>query len=141
MNRGALFCFGIVAMTCGWMFFGPGPKQPNQEPAVKAAVDSYVAAFAKGDGRAACGLLTTAARDAVAGASGRIGATDCPSAMEKTRTLGGAEVSSIARKIRVRKVDVNGASARVTMRAAGQDSIAELEKVGDHWKISTLPKA
>ena len=141
MNRGAIACFAVVALCCGWMLFGPGPKEPNQEPAVKAAVDSYVKAFATGDGKAACGLLTEAARNAVIGMSGRIGASDCPSAMEKTRQLGGSQVRTIARKIRVRKVDVKGGTARVTLRAAGQDSVAELERVGKDWKIASLPSA
>ena len=141
MNRGAIACFAVVALCCGWMLFGPGPSEPNQEPAVKKTVDSYVQAFAEGDGQAACDLLTEAARNAVIGMSGRIGATDCPSAMQKTRQLGGSEVRSIARKIRVRKVDVNKGTARVTLRAAGQDSIAELERTEKGWKISSLPKA
>jgi hypothetical protein len=141
MNRGAIACFAVVALCCGWMLFGPGPSEPDQEPAVKAAVDSYVRAFAEGDGRAACDLLTEAARNAVTGMSGKIGATDCPSAMQKTRALGGTEVRSIARKIRVHKVDVKNGRARVTLRAAGQDSIADLERVGHDWKIASLPKA
>jgi hypothetical protein len=141
MNRGAIVCFGLVALACGWMFFGPTPGKENQVPAVKSAVDSYVRAFANGDGKAACDLLNEAARQAVTGMAARIGATDCPSAMEKTRQIGGSEVRSIARKIRVRKVDVKGSTARVTLRADGQDSIAELEQVGHDWKISSLPKA
>jgi hypothetical protein len=141
MNRGAIACFAVVGLCCAWMLFGPGPSEPNQEPAVKKTVDSYVQAFAEGDGRAACDLLTEAARNAVIGMSGRIGATDCPSAMEKTRQIGGSEVRSIASKIRVGKVDVEKGRARVTLRAAGQDSVAELERVGHDWKIASLPKA
>ena len=141
MNRGAIACFAVVALCCGWMLFGPVPGGGNQEPAVKKTVDSYVKAFAEGDGKTACDLLTEAARNAVIGMSGRIGATDCPSAMQKTRQLGGSEVRSIARKIRVRKVDVKGGTARVTLRAAGEDSVAELERVGHDWKIASLPKA
>ena len=141
MNRGAIFCFGMVALACAWMLFVPAPGQGNQEEAVKSAVDSYVQAFASGDGKAACDQLNEAARQAVTGMSVKIGAKDCPSAMEKTRQIGGSQVRAIARKIRVRKVDVKGSTARVTLRAAGQDSVAELEKVGSKWKISSLPKA
>jgi hypothetical protein len=141
VNKGAIVCFTLVALACGWLLFGPAPGGGDQEPAVKTAVDSYVAAFASGDGEKACGLLTESARQAVIGMSGRIGAVDCPSAMEKTRQIGGSQVRSIAKKIRVRKVDVKGGSATVTLRAAGQDSVAELERVGKDWKISSLPKA
>lgn len=141
LNRPSLFFFGLVVLACAWMFVGPGPSEPDQSGKVKATVDSYVRAFARGDGKVACEQLSDSARDAVVGMSGRIGATDCPSAMEKTRAIGGDQVRSIAKQVRVRKVDVNGATARVTLRAAGQDSIAELERVGKDWKISSLPKS
>jgi hypothetical protein len=141
MNKGAIACFTVVALACGWLLFGPTPGAGNQDKAVKTAVDSYVRAFARGDGKAACGMLTEAARLAVVGMAEKIGATDCPSAMEKTRQIGGSEVRAIARKIRVGKVDVDGSTARVTLRSAGQDSVAELERVGSDWKIASLPKA
>ena len=141
MNKGVIFCWTLVALACGYLLFGPTPGGGDQEPAVKAAVDGYVRAFARGDGRAACDSLTDAARDAVAGLGKKIGARDCPSAMEKTRQIGGSEVRSIAKKIKVRKVDVDGGRAKVTLRAAGQDSIAELERTEKGWKISSLPKA
>ena len=141
MNRAALFCWALVALAGGFMLFGPTPGGGNQETAVKKTVDSYVHAFASGDGKAACAALTDAARDAVVGMAGRIGATDCPSAMKKTREIGGSDVRSVAKKIRVGKIDVKGRTARVTLRAAGQDSIAELERDGDGWKISSLPRS
>lgn len=141
MNKGAIACFAVVALACGFLLFGPAPTEGNQEPAVKAAVDGYVRAFAAGDGKAACDKLTESARQAVIGMAERIGASDCPSAMEKTRQIGGSGVRSIARNIRVGKVDVNGGTARVTLRAMGEDSVAELEKVGSEWKIASLPKA
>lgn len=141
MNRAALLCWALVALAGGYMLFGPTPGGGNQEGAVKKTVDSYVHAFAKGDGKTACDALTDSAREAVVALAKRIGAADCPSAMEKTRQIGGSEVRAIARKIRVRKVDVDGGRARVTLRAAGQDSIAELERTEKGWKISSLPKA
>lgn len=140
LNRTSLFFFALVALACGWMLFGPAPGQEDQSGKVKATVDSYVRAFAAGDGKAACDQLTEAAHNAVVGMSGRVGATDCPSAMTKTREIGGSQVRAIAKKIRVGKVDVTGSTARVTLRAAGQDSVAELERVGKDWKISSLPK-
>jgi hypothetical protein len=141
MNRAALFCWFLVALAGGFMLFGPAPGEGNQEGAVKKTVDSYVRAFATGDGKAACDALTDSAREAVVALGKRIEAADCPSAMEKTRQIGGSEVRAIAKKIRVRKVDVDGGRARVTLRAAGQDSVAELERTEKGWKISSLPKA
>jgi hypothetical protein len=140
MNRGALLCWALVALAGGFMLFGPTPGEGNQEPAVKATVDSYVRAFAAGDGDKACDALTDAAREAVIGLGKRMGAGDCPSAMERTREIGGREVRAIVKKIRVRKVDVDQGRARVTLRAAGEDSVAELERTEKGWKISSLPK-
>lgn len=136
-----MFFFSLVILAGGWMFFGPGPSEPDQASAVKSTVDSYVRAFAKGDGKKACDQLNDSAREAVIGMSGRIGATDCPTAMEKTREIGGDKVRSIASEIRVRKVHVTGGTARVTLRSAGLDSVAELERVGKDWKISSLPRS
>jgi hypothetical protein len=141
LNKGVILCWALVVAACGFMLFGPTPGGGNQETAVKAAVDGYVRAFAAGNGKAACDSLTDSARQAVAGLGEKIGASDCPSTMEKTRQIGGDEVRSIAKKIRVHKVDVDGGRAKVTLRAAGQDSIAELERTEKGWKISSLPKA
>jgi hypothetical protein len=141
LNKGVIFCWALVAAACGFMLFGPTPGAGDQDTAVKATVDGYVRAFAAGNGKAACDSLTQSAQEAVAGLGKKIGANDCPTAMVKTRQIGGSEVRSIAKKIRVRKVDVDGGRAKVTLRAAGQDSIAELERTEKGWKISSLPKA
>jgi hypothetical protein len=140
MNRAALFCWALVALAGGYMLFGPTPGEGSQEGAVKATVDSYVRAFASGDGKAACDKLTDSAREAVVGLGKRMGAGDCPSAMKRTHEIGGSKVRAIAKKIRVRKVDIDHGRARVTLRAAGQDSVAELERTEKGWKISSLPK-
>jgi hypothetical protein len=140
LNKGVVFCWALVVLAGGFMLFGPTPGGGDQEAAVKKAVDGYVRAFAAGKGKVACDSLTRSAREAVVGLSKSVGAADCPSAMEKTREMGGSEVRSIAKKIRVRKVDVDGGRAKVTLRAAGQDSIAELERTDSGWKISSLPK-
>ena len=141
MNKAVILCWALVALACGFLVFGPTPGGGDQDTAVKATVDGYVRAFAAGNGKAACDSLTDSAQQAVAGLGKKIGAKDCPSAMEKTRQIGGSEVRAIAKKIRVRKVDVDGGRAKVTLRAAGQDSIAELERTEKGWKISSLPKA
>lgn len=139
MNRGAIFCFALVALACGWMVFAPAPGERNEEQVVKKAFDDYVRAFATGNGTEACDRLTGKARAAVVRVAGRVGATDCPSAMRKTHELGGSGISEIARTIRVRKVQVDNVKARVTLDAAGDDAVAEMEKIGDDWKVASLP--
>jgi hypothetical protein len=141
INKGVIFCWGLVVLAAGFMLFGPTPGAGNQDAAVKAAVDGYVRAFAAGDGKAACDALTEPARQAVAGLGEKLGAGDCISAMEKTHEIGGSKVAAIAKGIRVGKVDVKGGRAKVTLKGAGQDSIAELERTEKGWKISSLPRA
>jgi hypothetical protein len=140
MNKAAIFCWLLVAGASGYLVFGPTPGAENQDAAVKRAVDSYVRAFASGDGKGACAALTDPARDAVSAMAPKLGASDCPSAMLKTSRIGGPKVQSIVKQIRVRKVDVDGGRARVTLRAAGQDSVAQLEQTEKGWKISSLPR-
>ena len=134
-------CAAVVAASIGWMVWAPNTHKANEQRAAKVAVEQYIAAFAKGDGNGACDRLTDTAREAVIALAGKVGAQSCPSAFERTRRLGGPTVQAAATKIRVGKVDVSGKRAKVTLRAAGLDAIAELDKVGDHWKIASLPKS
>jgi hypothetical protein len=100
-----------------------------------------VAAFASGDDATACELLSDTARAYVTGMAGTVGATDCPTAFAAVHKIGGAKIAKIAGKTEVRTVDVEGTSAKVTMRSSGDDAVAELEKVGGRWKISSLPNS
>jgi hypothetical protein len=140
-KRILIVCALVTIASMSWMAFGGNSSKVDDERQVKAAVDAYVAAFVRGDGRAACDHLTDTARTAVIATAAKVGAVSCPQVFEKTRKLGGAKVRAVAGKIRVRKVDIDGKRAKVTLRAAGEDSVAELDKVGDKWKISSMPKA
>ena len=133
-------CVFVTAASMAWMVWAPNTSKADERQAVKAAVNDYVYAFATGNGAKACGYLTDGAKKAVVDAAGRVGASSCPAAFEQTLNLGGKKVKAAARKIRVRKIDLDGDGARVTLRAAGQDSVADLQKVGGKWKIASLPK-
>lgn len=134
-------CVLVTAASIGWMVWAPNTHKAQDKAAAKAAVETYIAAFVKGDGKTACDRLTNSAREAVINAAGRVGAGSCPAAFERTRKLGGREVRAVARKIRVTKVKFTKGRAKVTLNSAGQDSIAEVEKEDGKWKIATLPKA
>jgi ketosteroid isomerase-like protein len=134
-------CVAVVAASIGWMVWAPNSHKADERGAAKAAVEQYVAAFAKGDGNAACDHLTNTAREAVIALSGKVGAASCPQAFERTRRLGGSKVVAIANQIRVGKVDVSGSRAKVTIKAAGQDSVVELDKGDGKWKIASLPRS
>jgi hypothetical protein len=119
---------------------GPGGGGGDERAAVRKTVDTYVAAFVKGDGRAVCDQLTETARYAVIVAAAGVGGSDCVTAVEQSYKLAGPKVIQLVRKIHVGRVDVKGKTARVMLRAGDQDSIAELEKVGGGWKIASLPR-
>jgi ketosteroid isomerase-like protein len=133
-------CVFVTAASMAWMVWAPNSGKADDKTAIKAAVGEYVHAFATGDGKTACDSLTEGARKAVVDAAGRVGASSCPAVFEQTLALGGKKVRSTAREIRVRKIDLDGEGARVTLRAAGQDSVADLQKVDGKWKIASLPK-
>lgn len=141
-NKGIVIgCWAAVAAAGGYLLFGPPPREGNSEAEIEKTVETYVSAFARGDGARACGLLTDSARQAVTGMSASIGAKGCPQAFERTREMGGDAVVQAARRIKVRKVRINGGTASVELRAGSQDSVAQLELVNDSWKISSLPKS
>jgi hypothetical protein len=134
-------CVAVTAASMAWMVWAPNTSKADEQRAIKAAVREYVSAFAAGDGDKACGYLTDGAKQAVVSAAGKVGASSCPAAFEQTLNLGGTKVKAVAARIRVRKIDLNGDGARVTLRAAGLDSVADLQKVDGKWKIASLPKA
>ena len=134
-------CVFLTAASMAWMVWAPNNSKADERKAVKSTVSDYVHAFATGNGKKACDHLTEGARKAVVDAAGRVGAASCPAAFEQTLNLGGKKVKAAARQIHVRKVDLEGEEARVTLRAAGQDSVADLQKVGGEWKIASLPKS
>jgi len=140
-NKGIVIaCWTAVAAAGGYLLLGPAPHEGNSEAEIQRTIKTYVGAFAKGDGEKACAMLTDQARQAVTGMSGSVGAKACPQAFERTREIGGDSVVQAARRIKVRKVRLNGGTATVELRAGSQDSVAQLEHVGDTWKISSLPK-
>jgi hypothetical protein len=134
-------CVAVTAASMAWMVWAPNTSKAEERKAVEKTVRSYVNAFVKADGKTACSFLTKDARSAVVNAAGKVGASDCPAAFERTAKLGGRKVLAVASQIRVRKIDVKGGSAKVTLRAAGQDSVADLQKISGKWRIATLPKS
>lgn len=140
-NPWVIACWVAVAAACAFLLFGPAPGAVDNDAAVKKTMNSYVRAFVKGDDKAACDQLTDSAKRAVLTMAEQIGARSCPGAFKRTREIGGKKVAEITRKIEVHKVRVKGNTASVELRVGSQDSVAELEKIGDHWKISSLPRS
>ncbi|MEA2481561.1 MAG: hypothetical protein QOJ07_3483 [Thermoleophilaceae bacterium] len=137
MKRRALLLLAPVLAALAMGGCGTG----NDEAAARDAVESYLAAFARGDGTTACDQLTDTARAYVTGMAATVGASDCEGAFARVRKLGGRDMTTIARDTKIRNIAVNGKTARVSLRSHGESSVAELEKVGEAWKIASLPKS
>ena len=139
MKRRAIML--IVPCLVAGMISGCGGGA-DESAAARKAVQNYLAAFASGDSVEACDMLTDTARAYVTGMSATVGAHDCPTAFAAVHKIGGTKVAKIARKTKVRHVDVTGSRAKVTLSSAdGDDAVAELEKSDGSWKIASLPNS
>ena len=73
--------------------------------------------------------------------AGTVGAKDCQGAFKKVRKVVGKTGKDIARDTKIRTIDIQGKNAKVTMTSDAGDAIADLQKVGQQWLISSLPKS
>ena len=100
-----------------------------------AQVRSYLAAFARGDGKAACALLTPEARNGVPSLSDDLTSPDCEGAI--------AELSRTSERLRAPRVSVSvdgdRATARITNRRPPYQSQVLLRKEDDGWRIAFPP--
>jgi hypothetical protein len=114
---------------------GGGGSSGGAESGPEKQVRAYLAAFARGDGRAACGLLTPQARAGVPHLSEDIRSPDCERAIrELARTSERLPSPSVS-------VDVNGdrATAKIANTKPPYQSQALLEKADGRWRIAFPP--
>ena len=127
----ALVALGLVltAAGCG----GGGASRAARTP--EAQVRAYLAAFARGDGKAACALLTPEAQNGVPSLSDDLRSPDCPGAI--------AELSRTSERIRAPKVAVfvggDRATAKITSRRPRYQSQVLLHKENGVWRIAFPP--
>jgi hypothetical protein len=122
----------LVAAGCG----GGDNSHANGSPAgPKDQVLAYLAAFSRGDGKAACALLTPVARDGVPSLSDDLRSPDCEGAI--------AELSRSSEHLRAPHVSVtvdgDRATARITNKRPAYQSQVLLRKGGDGWRIAFPP--
>lgn len=132
LPRLAAFGLAVAIAGCG----GGGRPEAARSPGGPAdQVRAYLAAFAQGDGEAACALLTPDARDGVPSLSDDIRSPDCPGAI---RELSRASARLHAPKV---AVSVNGdrAVANVTSRRPRYQSQVLLRRQGGEWRIAFPP--
>ena len=124
------------------------PHKPSDEQLVAQTLRSYLTAQAKGDGQAACALLTPGAQQqlvalVVKQAKGLI--TTRPSCVDAVHLVGevaGARFLSAVANARIERVHVSGAAASAEV-ADGSEFAPQhvtLTKVGSAWLIAGVPK-
>jgi hypothetical protein len=118
---------------CGGGGDGRGSKTGGAS--AKQQVTEYLAAFNRGDGPAACALLTPRARAGVPHLSNRIEAPDCEGAI---RELARTSEHLRAPTITVREQGKR-AVAKIKSRRPPFQSDVLLDKEGDGWRIAYPP--
>jgi hypothetical protein len=130
----ALLAVALVAGGCGGDGNG-GESSRSNAVSAKQQVAGYFAAFNRGDGAAACALLTPQARAGVPSLSDRVKAPDCEGAIREL-----SRVSEHLRSLRV-TVEVTGerAIAKVRNRRPPYQSDVLLQKQVGGWRIAFPP--
>lgn len=135
-RRAAVAAAAVLLAGCGG---GGGQRVPDTD-AASAAVLGFSKAFGAGNGAAACGLLTDAARTAfLKRVQTLVPTKDCAVALKKVHDEAGADVNQAFQTATVSNVKVNGGSATVTLTASGHSTPVGLAKQGSSWKLTGVP--
>jgi hypothetical protein len=130
LASGAALLLGVTG--CGG---GDGSEDAASNRGPEAQVRSYLAAFARGDGKAACALLTPEARNGVPSLSDDLRSPDCAGAI--------AELSRASERLHAPKVTVSAggdrAVAKVTSRRPRYQSDVLLRREDGVWRIAFPP--
>jgi hypothetical protein len=130
-----LLAAAALASGCG----GGGDNTPDQEQ-VSTAVTDFAHAFGKGDGKKACALLTSGARDAfVSRIASLVGTRDCAEAISKLPGLAGPNVTGPFQTATVSDVRVTGDAATASLTAAGHSAQVTLQKSDGDWLLTHVP--
>ena len=129
-----LLAVAMVAGGCGDNGSSGGSSRTD-EVSAKQQVANYFAAFNRGDGAAACGLLTPQAEAGVPSLSDRVESPDCEGAIR--------ELSRVSEHLRSPQVAVKvtgeRAIAKIRNRRPPYQSDVLLQKGDDGWRIAFPP--
>lgn len=102
----------------------------------KSAVNNYLTAFAKGDGKKACSLMTAQTRtEFVTRVKLLARTTDCAKAVSALKPV----MSTALKGAKVTQVKVAGNDAAATVRAGKRESTTVVRKENGTWLISAGP--
>jgi hypothetical protein len=126
-----LLAAGAAASGCG----GGEGRSGSDAASAQAQVTAYLAAFNRGDGRAACALLTSQAKAGVPHLSDRIAAPECERAIR--------ELSRGSEHLRSPKISVHVAGERAVAKLRNRrppyQSDVLLHKEDGRWLIAYPP--
>jgi Domain of unknown function (DUF4878) len=122
---------GLVALACAIASCGSSSSDD-----AKAAVQGYLDAFAKGDGKKACDLMSDLTRQQFVTRVKLLARTsDCAKAVSALKP-----VMAVALKgSKVTQVKVVGNDASATVRAGKRESTTVLHKENGKWKVTAGP--
>jgi hypothetical protein len=124
----AVLASAAALAGCG----GDDRARVTPEDGVRAAARAYLGALAARDWPGACGLMTAAARQDLADATG----TSCARALAKGGALAAEEIASAEREVAGAEISIRGGSATVGPLAGTQQSL-RLRRVGGRWLVTS----
>ena len=104
----------------------------SDEERVESTVEHFYRAAAQGDGRGACGQLSSAARSAP-------GAAQCEVSIEQLGEIGGPEAKRRIASVDVIDTKVDGDTATTRAQIPGQTPVTlQLRRIHGEWKLESL---
>lgn len=117
-----------------------GTASPEDDAAVRAAIQQYIDAFVQRDGEKACALMKPEVADAfLAAVKGRVDATDCADAFEQAAASGGDQLGELFKQAQVTSVAVEGDTATAQLSVLGTTVPILMERIDGEWKVANLP--
>ncbi len=117
-----------------------GTASPEDEAAIRAAVQAYIDAFAARDGEKACDLMKPEVADAFLEAvQGQVSADTCADAFEQAAASGGDQLGELLQQAEVTGVAVEGDNATAQLAVLGTTVPILMERIDGEWKVANLP--
>ena len=129
-----------LLVAAGAVFALPGCLHSDDDAAADV-VETYLRAFAEGDGGKACSKLSEQTRRVTVPQVARgVGAKDCEGAVRALRERLSAGQVDALKQTETTRVKLKGKTAEVSFRAGSLRGTAKAREGSDGWKISLLPR-
>jgi hypothetical protein len=117
-----------------------GTASPEDDAAIRAAIQAYIDAFVARDGEKACALMKPEVAEAFLEAvKDQVSADDCADAFEKAAASGGDDLGELFKQATVDSVAVEGDQATAQMTVLGTSVPIRMERIDGEWKVANLP--